>query len=89
MFIVIGIVILYNINTQTTVWDTFYTQTFFSKTFTEDHRCDINLAYWIQAFAERQRWLDTNVFISNTNKTGDKVRNVALSYYLLLNVARW
>ena len=27
MFIVIGIVILYNINTQTTVWDTLYTQT--------------------------------------------------------------
>ena len=27
MFIVIGIVILYNINTQTTAWDTLYTQT--------------------------------------------------------------
>ena len=52
------------------------------KTFTEDHRYDINLAYWIQTFAERRRWLDTNVFISNTNKTDDKVSNVALSYYL-------
>ena len=27
MFIVIGIVILYNLNTQTTVWDTLHTQT--------------------------------------------------------------
>ena len=62
--------------------DSFCKATFCSKTFTEDHRYDINLAYWIQTFAERQRWLDTNVFISNTNKTGDKVRNVALSYYL-------
>ena len=63
-------------------FNTFCKATFCSKTFTEDHRYDINLAYWIQTFAKRQRWLDTNVFISNTNKTGDKVCNVALSYYL-------